>query len=111
MGLFERYLTVWVGLGILAGVGLGLLAPGAFQAIAGLEFAQVNLVVAVFIWVMVYPMMIQIDVAAVKDVGRRPRGLVLTETGRMVLDYAEEIFRLGNELEEALQSRATGRAV
>ena len=42
MGLFERFLTVWVGLGILAGVGLGLAAPGAFQAIAGLEFAQVN---------------------------------------------------------------------
>ena len=78
MGLFERYLTVWVGLGILAGVGLGLLAPGLFQAIAGLEFEHVNLVVAIFIWVMIYPMMIQVDFAAVKDVGRRPRGLVLT---------------------------------
>ena len=78
MGLFERYLTVWVGLGILAGVGLGLLAPGAFQAIAGLEFAQVNLVVAVFIWVMIYPMMIQIDWHAVRDVGKKPQGLVLT---------------------------------
>jgi ACR3 family arsenite transporter len=78
MGLFERYLTVWVGLGILTGVGLGLLAPGAFQAIAALEVAQVNLVVAVFIWVMIYPMMIQIDWVAVKDVGKKPRGLVLT---------------------------------
>jgi ACR3 family arsenite transporter len=78
MGLFERYLTVWVGLGILVGVGLGLLVPGVFQTIAGLEFAHVNLVVAVFIWVMVYPMMIQIDWSAVKDVGRKPRGLVLT---------------------------------
>ncbi|WP_243020735.1 ACR3 family arsenite efflux transporter [Simplicispira sedimenti] len=78
MGLFERYLTVWVGLGILAGVGLGLLAPGAFQAIAGLEVAHVNLVVAVFIWVMIYPMMIQIDWSAVKDVGQKPRGLLLT---------------------------------
>lgn len=78
MGLFERYLTVWVGLGILAGVGLGLWAPGAFQAIAVLEVAHVNLVVAVFIWVMIYPMMIQIDWSAVKDVGQRPRGLVLT---------------------------------
>ena len=78
MGLFERYLSVWVGLGILAGVGLGLFAPGAFQAIAGLEFAQVNLVVAVFIWVMIYPMMIQIDWHAVKDVGRKPQGLILT---------------------------------
>ena len=78
MGLFERYLSVWVGLGILAGVGLGLFAPGAFQAIAGLEFAQVNLVVAVFIWVMIYPMMTQIDWHAVKDVGRKPQGLILT---------------------------------
>ena len=78
MGLFERYLTVWVGLGMLAGVGLGLLAPGAFQAIAALEVAHVNLVVALFIWVMIYPMMIQIDWSAVKDVGRKPRGLLLT---------------------------------
>ncbi len=78
MGLFERYLTVWVGLGMLAGVGLGLLTPGAFQAIAALEVAHVNLVVAVFIWVMIYPMMIQIDWSAVKDVGQKPRGLLLT---------------------------------
>ncbi len=78
MGLFERFLSVWVGLGMLAGVGLGLVMPGAFQAIAALEVAHVNLVVAVFIWVMIYPMMIQIDWSAVKDVGRRPGGLVLT---------------------------------
>ena len=65
MGLFERFLTVWVGLGILAGVGLGLVMPGVFQGIAAIEFAHVNLVVAVFIWVMIYPMMIQIDWHAV----------------------------------------------
>ncbi|MDP2018881.1 ACR3 family arsenite efflux transporter, partial [Hydrogenophaga sp.] len=78
MGLFERYLTVWVALGIAAGVGLGLVAPSVFQAVAALEFAQVNLVVAVFIWVMIYPMMIQIDWHAVRDVGKKPQGLVLT---------------------------------
>jgi len=78
MGLFERFLTVWVGLGILAGVGLGLWLPGLFQLIATIEWAHVNLVVAVFIWIMIYPMMIQIDLAAIKDVGQRPRGLVLT---------------------------------
>ena len=78
MGIFERYLTVWVGLGILAGVGLGLAIPGVFQAVAGMEIAQVNLVVAVFIWIMIYPMMIQIDWHAVKDVGKRPQGLLLT---------------------------------
>ena len=78
MGLFERYLTIWVALGIAAGVGLGLVLPGFFLAVAGLEIAQVNLVVAVFIWVMIYPMMIQIDWAAIKDVGKKPQGLLLT---------------------------------
>ncbi len=78
MGLFERFLTVWVALGIAAGVVLGLVFPGLFQAVAALEFAQVNLVVAVFIWVMIYPMMIQIDWHAVRDVGKKPQGLLLT---------------------------------
>lgn len=78
MGVFERFLTVWVGLGIAAGVALGLLMPSAFELVAALEYAQVNLVVAVFIWVMIYPMMIQIDWAAVKDVGKKPQGLMLT---------------------------------
>jgi len=78
MGIFERFLTLWVALGILAGVGLGLVMPALFQLIATLEVAHVNLVVAVFIWIMIYPMMIQIDWAAVKDVGRKPRGLLLT---------------------------------
>jgi len=78
MGRFERYLSVWVALGIAAGVALGLAVPGLFQAVAALEVAHVNLVVAVFIWVMIYPMMIQIDFASVRDVGQRPRGLWLT---------------------------------
>lgn len=78
MGLFERYLSVWVALGIAAGVGLGLVVPSGFQAVADMEVAQVNLVVAVFIWVMIYPMMIQIDWQAVRDVGRKPQGLMLT---------------------------------
>jgi arsenite transporter len=78
MGLFERFLTLWVALGMGAGVALGLAAPGVFQSVAALEFAQVNLVVAVFIWVMVYPMMIQIDWTAVKGIRRKPQGLYLT---------------------------------
>ena len=78
LGLFERYLSLWVALGILAGVAAGLLVPSLFLTIAKLEVAQVNLVVAVFIWVMIYPMMIQIDWTAVKDVGRKPQGLMLT---------------------------------
>ncbi len=78
MGLFERYLTVWVGACILAGVILGNLAPSVFQAIAAVEYAHVNLVVAVLIWVMIYPMMVQIDFASIKNVGEKPRGLILT---------------------------------
>ena len=78
MGLFERYLSVWVAAGIVGGVALGLLVPGLFQAVAAVEYAHVNLVVALFIWVMIYPMMIQIDFASIRDVGRRPRGLILT---------------------------------
>jgi ACR3 family arsenite transporter len=78
VGLFERFLTVWVGLGIAAGVALGLLIPGVFQAIAQIEFAHVNLVVAVLIWIMIYPMMIQIDWSAVKDIRKKPQGLLLT---------------------------------
>ncbi len=78
MGVFERYLSLWVGLCIVIGVLLGNVAPGAFQWVAGLEFAHVNLVVALFIWIMIYPMMVQVDFSAVKNVGRRPVGLVLT---------------------------------
>jgi ACR3 family arsenite transporter len=78
MGLFERFLSVWVGLGILVGVGLGLLAPSIFQSIAALEYAHVNLVVAVLIWVMIYPMMIQIDWQAIKQIRKEPQGLLLT---------------------------------
>jgi ACR3 family arsenite transporter len=78
MGIFERYLSLWVGLCILGGVTLGNLMPGTFQLIARLEYAQVNLVVAVLIWVMIYPMMVQIDFSAIRDVGNKPKGLVLT---------------------------------
>ena len=78
MGLFERFLTLWVALGIGAGVALGLTVPGLFQAVAALEVAHVNLVVAVFIWIMIYPMMVQIDWGAVREVRRRPQGLALT---------------------------------
>ncbi|WP_343072403.1 ACR3 family arsenite efflux transporter [Roseibium litorale] len=78
LGVFERYLSLWVGLCIAAGVALGLLMPGTFQVIAGLEYASVNLVVAVFIWVMIYPMMVNVDFASLKDVGKKPKGLCIT---------------------------------
>lgn len=78
MSLFERWLTLWVALCILAGLVLGNLALGMFSVLVGLEYASVNLVVAVLIWAMVYPMMIAIDFGSLKDVGRRPKGLVIT---------------------------------
>lgn len=80
MGLFERYLSVWVGLAIIAGIILGSVAPDLFTRIAGLEFAQVNIVIAVLIWLMIYPMMVQIDFSSIKDVGKKPKGLLLTLT-------------------------------
>src|SRR5690554_5914446 len=78
MGLFERYLTLWVGLCILTGLLLGNMAPQLFQWFAAMEVAHVNIPVAIFIWVMIYPMMIQVDFSAIKDVGKKPKGLVLT---------------------------------
>lgn len=78
MGIFERYLSLWVGLCIIAGVTLGNFIPEQFALIASLEWAHVNLVVAVLIWVMIYPMMVQIDFSAIKDVGKKPKGLILT---------------------------------
>ncbi|MFU7527283.1 ACR3 family arsenite efflux transporter [Qipengyuania sp. ASV99] len=78
LGTFERYLSLWVLLAILAGLGLGLAAPDAVGVLARLEYASVNLVVAVLIWAMIYPMMVGVDFASIKDIGRKPKGLVIT---------------------------------
>jgi len=78
LGTFERYLSVWVLLAILAGLGLGLVAPDGVRVLAGLEYASVNLVVAVLIWAMIFPMMVGVDFSSIKDIGRKPKGLVIT---------------------------------
>jgi len=78
MGIFERYLSLWVALCIAVGVGVGVLSPTVFQTVAAIEIARVNLVVAVFIWVMIYPMMVNVDFASLKDVGKKPKGLCIT---------------------------------
>ena len=78
MGRFERFLTVWVALAIVAGVVLGRSAPALVQQVARLEVASINLVVAVLIWVMIYPMMLAVEPRCIAAVGRRPKGLVLT---------------------------------
>lgn len=78
MGIFERCLSIWVALAIAVGVLLGLWIAPAFGAVAKIEFAHVNLVVAVLIWVMIYPMMIQVDWSSIRRVGQNPKGLALT---------------------------------
>ena len=78
MGIFERYLSVWVATCIAVGVILGNYNPAAFARIAGIEYAHVNLIVAILIWLMIYPMMVQVDFTSIKDVGRKPKGLILT---------------------------------
>ncbi|MFW6413643.1 MAG: ACR3 family arsenite efflux transporter, partial [Oceanicaulis sp.] len=78
IGPFEKWLSVWVGLAIVLGVGLGALAPGLFEVLARFEFASVNLVVAVLIWAMVYPMMVSVDFGSLGKVGSQPKGLLIT---------------------------------
>ncbi|MCK4868142.1 MAG: ACR3 family arsenite efflux transporter [Alphaproteobacteria bacterium] len=78
MSLFERYLTVWVALCILAGIALGYLMPGLFQVIGAAEIAQVNLPVAVLIWAMIVPMLIKIDFGALARVREHWRGIGVT---------------------------------
>ena len=78
MGSFERWLSLWVALAIGAGLLLGNIVPGLFQTLAALEIASVNLPVALLIWAMVYPMMIGVDFTALRDIGERPKGLIVT---------------------------------
>lgn len=78
MGVFERYLSVWVAICIVLGVSLGNFYPGVFETFSRWEFARVNFIVAILIWVMIYPMMVQVDFSAIKAIGKRPKGLILT---------------------------------
>ena len=75
---FERYLTLWVLLCIVLGITLGQLLPAPFQAIGRLEFARVNLPVGLLIWVMIIPMLLKVDFAAMGQVGRHWRGIGVT---------------------------------
>ncbi len=81
LAFFERYLSVWVGLCMLAGVTLGKLLPSAVQIVRGLEFgqgSQINVPIAVLIWLMITPMMMRVDFGAIRNVGRKPAGLIVT---------------------------------
>ncbi len=78
IGTFERWLSLWVALAIAAGVVLGNLSPDAFRFLADLQISSVNLPVALLIWAMVYPMMIGVDFTSLRQIGERPKGLVIT---------------------------------
>ncbi|XHR27867.1 MAG: ACR3 family arsenite efflux transporter [Chthoniobacteraceae bacterium] len=81
LAFFERYLTLWVFLCMIAGVALGKLAPGITSALSQLEFgrgSQVNIPIAVLIWLMIYPMMLKVDFTALGGVARKPKGLLVT---------------------------------
>ncbi len=78
VGFFEKWLSLWIGLCIAAGIALGTALPGVFGFLAGLEVASVNLVVAVLIWAMIFPMMVNVDFASLGHIGDRPKGLVIT---------------------------------
>ena len=78
MGMFERYLSIWVFLCILVGIALGQMSPNLFQAVAWLEIAQVNLPVGFLIWVMIIPMLVKVDFAALGEVRNHIRGIGVT---------------------------------
>ena len=78
MSIFERYLTLWVGICIVVGITLGQLLPGLFQAIGQMEFAQVNLPVGVLIWVMIIPMLVKVDFGALHEVRMHIKGIGVT---------------------------------
>ena len=78
IGFFDKYLSLWVALCIVAGIALGTFMPALPQTLSRLEYAHVNIPVAVLIWVMIYPMMMKVDFNSVKNVARHPRGLVVT---------------------------------
>jgi ACR3 family arsenite transporter len=90
MSTFERYLTLWVALCIAAGIALGQALPGLFGLISGLELARVNLPVALLIWLMIVPMLVKIDFAALKQVTRHWRGIGIT----LLINWAIKPFTM-----------------
>ena len=90
MNLFERYLTLWVALCIVAGIGLGHLFPGLFQSVGKMEIAKINLPVAVLIWLMIIPMLIKIDFGALAEVTRHWRGIGIT----LLVNWAVKPFSM-----------------
>ncbi len=81
MSFFDKYLTAWVAICMIVGIGLGKLVPDAVASLRGLEFgegSQINIPIAILIWLMVYPMMLKVDFSSVQNVGKNPKGLFVT---------------------------------
>lgn len=90
MSFFDRYLSVWVALGIIAGVTIGHFAGDSIEVISSFEIARVNIPVMVLIWLMIYPMMLQVDFRSIKKIGKRPRGVVWT----LIINWAIKPFTM-----------------
>ena len=78
LGLFGKYLSLWVSLCIIVGITLGNIFPFLFLSIANIQYQNVNFVVAILIWLMIYPMMVQIDFSSIKNFGKKPKGFCIT---------------------------------
>ena len=78
LGVWEKYLTLWVVLGMGAGVLIGLLLPDVPAFLSRFEYASVSIPVAILIWLMIYPMMLKVDFASIVNVGKNPKGLIVT---------------------------------
>jgi len=78
IGFFEKYLTIWVLLCMAAGILIGKFLPGIPDFLGRFEYAQISIPIAVLIWIMIYPMMMKVDFASIKNVGKNPKGLFVT---------------------------------
>ena len=90
IGFFEKYLTIWVALGILAGIVIGHFVGDGIEVISSLEIARVNIPVAILIWLMIYPMMLQVDFSSIKKIGKKPKGVVWT----LIINWAIKPFTM-----------------
>jgi ACR3 family arsenite transporter len=90
IGFFEKYLTLWVALGIGAGILIGHLAGDHIRIISDLEIAKVNIPVAILIWLMIYPMMLQVDFSSIRQIGKKPKGIVWT----VIINWAIKPFTM-----------------
>lgn len=85
LGIFEKYLSIWVALCILAGITIGKIFPPFPQFLSKLEYAHVSIPVAILIWLMIYPMMVKVDFASIINATKKPKGLIITWTTNWII--------------------------